>query len=193
MNLKRYIIFFLIFILLILLVPIFTKKREGLTTRTGLIKELKIGDTIDGVSAHLYSQDLTMRMIFSNGLRIQRVKFKDQIPQIEEGITDTGNFETHLETSDIKMVNMTAKSITFDPTGLTLYDKTLNSENDDNPIVIPVESERKPIKITDAKFRFDDYKIILTNNGDLVALNSANQQYPLLSKGVNRFIDPPTN
>ena len=26
--------------------PIFTKKREGLTTRTGLIKELKIGDTI---------------------------------------------------------------------------------------------------------------------------------------------------
>jgi len=193
MNLKRYIIFFLIFILLILLVPTFTKKREGLTTRTGLIKELKIGDTIDGVSAHLYSQDLTMRMIFSNGLRIQRVKFKNQIPQIEEGITDTGNFETHLETSDIKMVNMTAKSITFDPTGLTLYDKTLNSENDDNPIVIPVESERKPIKITDAKFRFDDYKIILTNNGDLVALNSANQQYPLLSKGVNRFIDPPTN
>jgi hypothetical protein len=193
MNLKRYIIFFLIFILLILLVPIFTKKREGLTTRTGLIKELKIGDTIDGVSAHLYSQDLTMRMIFSNGLRIQKVKFKKQIPQIEEGITDTGNFETHLETSDIKMVNMTAKSITFDPTGLTLYDKTLNSENDDNPIVIPVESERKPIKITDAKFRFDDYRIILTNNGDLVALNSANQQYPLLSKGVNRFIDPPTN
>jgi len=193
MNLKRYIIFFLIFILFILLIPIFTKNKEGLTTRTGIIKELNIGDTIDGISAHLYSSDRLMRMIFDNGLRIQKVKFRNQIPQIEEGITDTGIFETHLEATDKKMVNMLAKSLTFDGTGITLYDKTLNAENDDNSIVISVQSERNPIKVTDANFPFNDYKIVLTNDGDLVAINSLNQRYPLLSTGANRFIDPPPN
>jgi len=192
MNLKRYIIFFLIFILFILLIPIFTKKKEGLTT-TGIIKELNIGDTIDGISAHLYSSDRSMRMIFDNGLRIQKVNFRNQIPQIEEGITDTGIFETHLEATDKKMVNMLAKSLTFDATGITLYDKTLNAENDDNSIVISVQSERNPIKVTDANFTFNDYKIVLTNDGELVAINSANQRYPLLSTGANRFIDPPQN
>lgn len=182
----------MIFILFILLIPIFTKKKEGLTT-TGIIKELNIGDTIDGISAHLYSSDRSMRMIFDNGLRIQKVNFRNQIPQIEEGITDTGIFETHLEATDKKMVNMLAKSLTFDATGITLYDKTLNAENDDNSIVISVQSERNPIKVTDANFSFADYKIVLTNDGDLVAINSANQRYPLLSTGANRFIDPPQN
>jgi hypothetical protein len=132
-------------------------------------------------------------MIFDNGLRIQKVKFKNQVPQIEEGITDTGSFETHLEATDKKMVNMLAKSLTFDATGITLYDKTLNAKNDENPIVISVQRERYPIKVTDANFSFDDYKIVLTNDGDLVAINSLNQLYPLLSTGTNRFIDPPPN
>ena len=45
----------------------FNKEKEGLTTTTGIIGKLDIGDTMDGISSHLYSPKLKMRMIFDNG------------------------------------------------------------------------------------------------------------------------------
>lgn len=195
MNLKRYIVFFLIFILFILIVPILIKKKEGLTTTTGIIGKLDIGDTMDGISSHLYSPKLKMRMIFDNGLRIQEVKFKKQIPQIEQGITDTGFFETHIDATDKRLINGSAKSLTFDSTGITLYDKTLNAENDDNPIVINVQSTREPIMITDTRLNLGGYSLFLDDDGNLVAAKpdqygkyDLTKSYPLLSKGVNRLI-----
>ena len=80
---------------------------------------------VDGINKHLYSPNKKYRLIFDNGLKIQEIVFKKQIPQVNTGITESGYLEKHLLGNDKRIINRTAKSLTFDGNGLTLYDKTV--------------------------------------------------------------------
>ena len=189
MNLESYIIIFLLLILFILLIPVIKKY---VTREPMMVYSIGIGETMDGINKHLYSPNKKMRLIFDNGLRIQEVDFSDQIPQTTSGIQDSGYYETHLKGTDKRLINRLARSLTFDNNGLTLYDKTLNEEHldDDDDPVIQVESERNPIKITNARFSFNGFTLRLKNNGDLVARNAANQDYTIISLSENKLITP---
>jgi len=188
MNLKSYII---IFLLLILFILIISTIKEGVNKEPMMVYSLNVGDTIDGINKHLYSPNKKYRLIFDNGLKIQEITFKNQIPQVNTGITESGFLEKHLLGNDKRIINRTAKSLTFDGTGLTLYDKTLNEENkdDDDDPVIQVESKRRPIKNTRARFNFDGYKLLLTNQGHLVARKSGND-YVIVSNKINNLKNP---
>lgn len=188
MKFTNYII---IFLLLILFILIISAIKEGMNKEPMMVYSLNVGDTMDGINKHLYSPNNKYRLIFDNGLKIQEIVFKKQIPQVNTGITESGFLEKHLLGNDKRIINRTAKSLTFDGNGLTLYDKTLNEENkdDDDDPVIQVESKRRPIKNTRARFNFDGYKLLLTNEGHLVARKSGND-YVIVSNKINNLKNP---